>query len=69
MWLLELEILENEYQEYQKERERAQMGDISLKKKTLTKVSGGVKKTIKKTQSSSVQVEVEEFEIQPKKKK
>jgi len=64
MWLSELEILENEYQEYQKEREQAQIGEIKIsKKKTITKVAGGAKKIIKKINNI-----VEEIEIQPKKK-
>ena len=64
MWLSELEILENEYQEYQKEREQAQIGEIKIsKKKTITKVAGGAKKIIKKVNNI-----VEEIEIQPKKK-
>jgi DNA topoisomerase-2 len=45
MWLSELEILENEYQEYQKERELAQLGDIDITLKTGKKV---VKKMVKK---------------------
>ena len=64
MWLSELEILENEYQEYQKEREQAQIGEIKIsKKKTITKVAGGSKKIIKK----SIKAE-EEIIIEPKKK-
>jgi DNA topoisomerase-2 len=64
MWLSELEILENEYQEYQKEREQSQLGEIkSPKKKTITKVAGGSKKIVKK----SIPVE-EEIIIEPKKK-
>ena len=47
MWLSELDILENEYREYQKEREQAQQGDTK-KKKTVTKVAGGAKKVVKK---------------------
>jgi len=68
MWLSELEILENEYQEYQKEREQAQLGDIKVsKKKSVTKVTGGAKKIVKK--SPKVQMEIEEeIIIQPKKK-
>jgi len=63
MWLSELEILENEYQEYQKEREQAQLGEIKIStKKTITKVAGGVKKVLKKT------VIEEEIMIEPKKK-
>ena len=64
MWLSELEILENEYQEYQKEREQSQIGEIKVsKKKTITKISGGVKKVVKKV----VNVE-EDMIIIPKKK-
>jgi DNA topoisomerase-2 len=63
MWLSELEILENEYQEYQKEREQSQIGEIKVsKKKTIIKVAGGSKKVIKKTKLE------EEFIIEPKKK-
>ena len=52
MWLSELDILEKEYQEYQKERAKAQIGastttTTAQKKKTIVKVSGGVKKTVK----------------------
>jgi DNA topoisomerase-2 len=47
MWLSELDILEQEYREYQKEREQAQLGD-NKKKKTVTKVAGGTKKVVKK---------------------
>jgi len=67
MWLSELEILEHEYQEYQKEREYAQIGDIKVsKKKTVTKIAGGAKKIVKK---SSINLEIsEEIEIQPKNK-
>jgi DNA topoisomerase-2 len=68
MWLSELEILENEYQEYQKEREQAQIGEIKVsKKKTITKVAGGAKKVIKKVAAKPALVE-EEIIIQPKKK-
>ena len=58
MWLSELEILEHEYQEYQKERELSQSGDTTLnkKKKTVAKVLGGAKKVIKK--SSAIQLEI-----------
>jgi DNA topoisomerase-2 len=67
MWLSELEILENEYQEYQKEREQSQIGEIKVsKKKTLTKVGGGVKKVVHKL--SNVQQEEQEIVIEPKKK-
>lgn len=68
MWLSELEILENEYQEYQKERERAQIGEIKVsKKKTITKVAGGSKKIIEKVAAKPALAE-EEIIIQPKKK-
>jgi DNA topoisomerase-2 len=58
MWLSELEILEHEYQEYQKERELSQSGDTTLnkKKKPVAKVLGGAKKVIKK--SSAIQLEI-----------
>ena len=47
MWLTELDILENEYKEYQKERALAQQGDVkTTKKKTVTKLT---KKVVKKT--------------------
>lgn len=66
MWLSELDILEHEYLEYQKEREQAQQGDTK-KKKTVTKVAGGAKKVVKK--ASNIQLEVsEEIEVKPKKK-
>ena len=53
MWLLELDILENEYKEYQKEREISQMGDIKIpKKKTITK---GAKKIVKKSTSITIE--------------
>ena len=52
MWLSELDILEKEYQEYQKERAKAQIGASTTsttgqKKKTNVKVSSGVKKVVK----------------------
>ena len=41
MWLKELDILENEYKEYQKERALAQQGDVkTIKKKTVAKKTG-----------------------------
>jgi DNA topoisomerase-2 len=46
MWLSELEILENEYMLYQKERQQSQEGIV--KKKAVTKVAGGTKKIVKK---------------------
>ena len=53
MWLLELDILENEYKEYQKEREISQMGDIKIpKKKTVGK---SVKKIVKKNASITIE--------------
>jgi DNA topoisomerase-2 len=68
MWLSELEILENEYQAYQKEREQSQIGEIK-KKKTINKVAGGTKKVIKKILNIElVNNETEEITIQPKKK-
>ena len=55
MWLSELDILENEYQEYQKKREQAQIGEIKVaKKKNVTKVAGGVKKIIKKSKEEKI---------------
>lgn len=65
MWLLELEILENEYQEYQKEREQSQIG--ITKKKSVAKV---IKKVVKKTAAKPVLEETvdEEIIIEPKKK-
>jgi hypothetical protein len=69
MWLSELDILENEYQEYQKEREQAQQGD-NKKKKTVTKVAGGAKNVVKKVvKKINVDVfEEKEIIITPKKK-
>jgi DNA topoisomerase-2 len=75
MWLLELAILENEYQEYQKERKQSQIGEVKVKvsnKKSISKVVK-VEKVVKKIKKSSKQVEVEEEEeeeifIEPKKK-
>ncbi len=66
MWLSELEILENEYQEYQKEREQAQIGEIKVSKKKITKIVGGSKKVVKK--AAKPEVVEEEIIIQPKKK-
>ena len=68
MWLSELEILEHEYQEFQKEREQSQIGDNkSSKKKTVTKVAGGAKKVVKKTTKVELEV-IEEIEIKTKNK-
>ena len=59
MWLSELEILEKEYKEFQKEREQSQTGDSKVsKKKTVTKVAGGAKKVVKKT--TKVELEITE---------
>jgi DNA topoisomerase-2 len=55
MWLSELDILENEYQAYQKEREQSQVG--ITKKKAVTKVAGGTKKMVKK--STKVELNIE----------
>jgi DNA topoisomerase-2 len=71
MWLSELEILENEYQEYQKEREQSQIGEIKIsKKKGVTKVAGGAKKVVKKAAAKPILEEIveEEIIIDPKKK-
>jgi DNA topoisomerase-2 len=50
MWLYELELLETEYKKYQVERQEAQLGDTKAlsKKKSVNKVTGGIKKTVKK---------------------
>jgi DNA topoisomerase-2 len=59
MWLSELEILENEYQEYQSEREQAQRGDVKIsKKKSVIKVvGGGGKRVVKKTTKVNLLIE------------
>ena len=71
MWLSELDILEQEYREYQKEREQAQLGD-NKKKKTVTKVAGGtknvVKKIVKKINVDVFEEKEKEIIITPKKK-
>jgi len=65
MWISELDILEHEYKEYQKEREQSQIGDGKMtKKRSVTKIAGGVKKVVKKTSK----VLEETIEIQPRKK-
>jgi DNA topoisomerase-2 len=64
MWLSELDILEHEYLEYQKEREQAQQGDTK-KKKTVTKVTGGAKKVVKKI---NIEESEKEIIITPKKR-
>jgi DNA topoisomerase-2 len=51
MWLKELDILENEYKEYQKERALAQQGDVKTTKK---------KPAVKKTGKKSVNLVLEE---------
>jgi len=67
MWLAELDILENEYQEYQKEREQSQTcSDKKSKKNAVTKIVGGAKKVVKK--ASQVELVEEEIIIEPKKK-
>ena len=68
MWLSELEILEHEYQEYQKEREQSQIGEIkNSKNKCVTKV---LKKVVKKMPTKPVLEEIDEkaITIEPKKK-
>ena len=82
MWLSELAILENEYEEYQKERKQSQTGEVKVsnKKSILNKKSNtNVVKKIKKNLKEVVVVEEvteelveeeleEEIMIQPKKK-
>jgi hypothetical protein len=53
MWLLELDILENEYKEYQKEREISQMGDIKISKKK--PIAKGTKKIVKKITNIAIE--------------
>ena len=68
MWLSELESLEQEYQEYQKEREQSLIGEIKLSKnKCVTKV---LKKVVKKMPTKPVLEEIveESIMIEPKKK-
>lgn len=68
MWISELEILEHEYKEFQKEREQSQTGDSKVaKKKTITKVVGSAKKMVKKTTKVELEV-IEEIEIKTKNK-
>jgi len=71
MWLSELIILENEYQEYQKEREQSQKGDINAtkKKKTVAKVARGNNKIIKKVELDICDSDAIEIIIQPTKNK
>ena len=50
MWLSELEVLENEYKEYQKERKQSQTGEVKVSNKKLnanTKVVKKIKKSLK----------------------
>ena len=75
MWLSELDILENEYREYQKDRAQAHLGETkALKKpKTITKVAGGAKKVIKKALAGGgpvthLELDEEDMIIMPKKK-
>ena len=68
MWLSELEILENEYQEYQKERKQSQIGEVKVSnKKSITKVVKKIKKCLKDA-VVVVEEEEEEIIIKPKKK-
>jgi DNA topoisomerase-2 len=72
MWLSELEILENEYIKYKKERAQSQLGDSPLQdteKKTkassktiskINKVVGGVTKVVKKTKKDTVMFVVDD---------
>ena len=68
MWLSELEILENEYKEYQKERKQSQIGEVKVSnKKSITKVVKKIKKCLKDA-VVVVEEEEEEIIIKPKKK-
>ena len=69
MWLSELEVLENEYKEYQKERKQSQTGEVKVSNKKLnanTKVVKKIKKSLKEIVVE--EEEEEEIIIQPKKK-
>ena len=69
MWLSELEILENEYKEYQKERKQSQIGEVKVSnKKSITKVVKKIKKFLKDVVVVVEEEEEEEIIIQPKKK-
>jgi DNA topoisomerase-2 len=71
MWLSELEILENEYEEYQKERKQSQTGEVKVSnKKSITNKNTKVVKKLKMSPKELLLVEEEEEEIiiQPKKK-
>jgi DNA topoisomerase-2 len=73
MWLYELELLETEYKKYQIEREQSQNGDGKqlTKKKTVTKITSGIKKTVKREvlSNSSNALDSEIIEIQTSVKK
>jgi DNA topoisomerase II len=66
MWLSELEILEKEYLEYQKERELSQIGEIDLKNKSKTKSNSNLKITVK---TKKIIKKTDVIEIVPKSKK
>ena len=69
MWLSELEILENEYKEYQKERKQSQIGEVKVStKKSITKVVKKIKKCLKDAVVVVEEEEEEEIIIKPKKK-
>jgi hypothetical protein len=80
MWLSELEILENEYKEYKKERKQSQIGEVKVSNKKSsanpnTKVVKKIKKKLKEVVVEEVTEELveelleeEEIMIQPKKK-
>ena len=73
MWLYELELLETEYKKYQIEREQSQNGDGKqlTKKKSVTKITSGIKKTVKREvlSNSSNALDSEIIEIQTSVKK
>jgi DNA topoisomerase-2 len=82
MWLSELAILENEYEEYQKERKQSQTGEVKVSnkksisnKKSNTNVVKKIKKNLKEvvvveevTEELVEELVEEEIMIQPKKK-
>ena len=68
MWLSELEVLENEYKEYQKERKQSQTGEVKVSNKKLNANTKVVKKIKKSLKEIVVEEEEEEIIIQPKKK-
>ena len=55
MWLSELKLLENEYIEYQKEREKSQLGEIK-KKQHVNVVSKKVVKIVKTIKKVPIQI-------------